>query len=44
MIAMAASVTAIFANSIGARPSLLFDAIGSVTRRTNEATPEYQSS
>ncbi|MGI8793096.1 MAG: heavy metal translocating P-type ATPase, partial [Acidimicrobiales bacterium] len=30
MIAMAASVTAIFINSIGARPSLLFDAIGSV--------------
>lgn len=39
MIAMAASVTAIFANSIGARPSLLFDAIGSVARRTSEATP-----
>jgi len=44
MIAMAASVTAIFANSIGARPSLLFDAIGSVARRTNDATPEHQSS
>jgi len=44
MTAMAASVTAIFANSIGARPSLLFDAIGSVARRTNDATPEHQSS
>jgi len=44
MIAMAASVTAIFANSIGARPSLLFDAIGSVARRTNDATPEHQLS
>ena len=44
MFAMAASVTAIFANSIGARPSLLFDAIGSVARRTNDATPEHQSS
>ncbi|MHB1475067.1 MAG: heavy metal translocating P-type ATPase, partial [Dermatophilaceae bacterium] len=30
MIAMAASVTAIFINSIGTRPSLLFHAIGSV--------------
>jgi len=44
MIAMAASVTAIFANSIGARPSLLFDAIGSVARVTNDATPAHQSS
>ena len=44
MIAMAASVTAIFANSIGARPSLLFDAIGSVARVTIDATPEHQSS
>ncbi len=35
MIAMAASVTAIFANSIGARPTLLVRAIGSVGR-----TPE----
>ncbi|EWT05018.1 ATPase P [Intrasporangium chromatireducens Q5-1] len=43
MIAMAASVTAIFANSIGARPSLLFDAIGSVARRTS-APPEHQPS
>jgi P-type Cu+ transporter len=32
MIAMAASVTAIFVNSIGARPTLLFAAIGSVGR------------
>jgi Cu+-exporting ATPase len=32
MIAMAASVTAIFVNSIGARPALLFQAIGSVGR------------
>jgi len=30
MAAMAASVTAIFINSIGGRPSLLFAAIGSV--------------
>ncbi len=30
MVAMAASVTAIFANSIGARPALLFQAIASV--------------
>ncbi|MFE6649758.1 heavy metal translocating P-type ATPase [Nocardioides sp. NPDC057772] len=33
MIAMAASVTTIFVNSIGARPSLLFQAIGSVGRQ-----------
>ncbi len=33
MVAMAASVTAIFVNSIGTRPSLLFDAIRSVGRR-----------
>ena len=32
MIAMAASVTAIFVNSIGTRPTLLFQAIGSVGR------------
>ncbi len=32
MVAMAASVTAIFVNSIGGRPSLLFDAIASVGR------------
>ena len=33
MIAMAASVTAIFLNSIGTRPALLFDAIRSVNAR-----------
>ncbi len=33
MVAMAASVTLIFMNSIGRRPSLLFDAIGSVGRQ-----------
>lgn len=33
MVAMAASVTTIFINSIGGRPSLLFDAIASVGRR-----------
>jgi cation transport ATPase len=32
MVAMAASVTSIFINSIGGRPSLLFAAIGSVGR------------
>ena len=32
MVAMAASVTTIFINSIGGRPSLLFDAIASVGR------------
>lgn len=32
MVAMAASVTAIFANSIGARPTLLRQAISSVGR------------
>ncbi|HEV2767360.1 MAG TPA: HAD-IC family P-type ATPase, partial [Acidimicrobiales bacterium] len=32
MVAMALSVTTIFANSIGGRPSLLFDAIASVGR------------
>jgi cation transport ATPase len=34
MIAMAASVTIIFLNSIGGRPSLLFQAIASVGRTT----------
>ena len=34
MIAMAASVTTIFVNSLGGRPSLLFDAITSVGRPT----------
>ncbi|WP_131105272.1 heavy metal translocating P-type ATPase [Ornithinimicrobium sufpigmenti] len=33
MVAMALSVTTIFINSIGGRPSLLFQAIGSVGRR-----------
>lgn len=33
MAAMAASVTAIFVNSLGGRPSLLFAAIGSVGRQ-----------
>jgi Cu+-exporting ATPase len=33
MVAMAASVTTIFLNSIGRRPSLLFDAISSVGRQ-----------
>ncbi|MBT2525625.1 cation-translocating P-type ATPase [Streptomyces sp. ISL-99] len=37
MIAMAASVTAIFANSIGARPTLLFAAISSVGRQEGTA-------
>ena len=32
MIAMAVSVTTIFVNSLGGKPSLLFDAIGSVGR------------
>ena len=37
--AMAASVTAIFINSIGGRPSLLFAAIGSVGRTTQPDQP-----
>ena len=36
MVAMAASVTAIFLNSIGTRPSLLFQAISSVGRRPGQ--------
>ncbi len=36
MVAMAASVTTIFINSLGGRPALLFDAIGSVGRRRGE--------
>jgi Cu+-exporting ATPase len=36
MVAMAASVTLIFLNSIGRRPSLLFDAISSVGRQPAE--------
>jgi len=35
MVAMAASVTIIFVNSLGGRPSLLFDAITSVGRGAN---------
>jgi Cu+-exporting ATPase len=43
MIAMAASVTAIFLNSIGTRPTLLFDAIRSVkARRTNSLRAEIR--
>ncbi|MBA3782887.1 MAG: heavy metal translocating P-type ATPase, partial [Nocardioides sp.] len=41
MIAMAASVTAIFINSIGARPSLLFDAVASVGRRPEGPAVEH---
>jgi hypothetical protein len=37
MAAMAASVTAIFVNSLGGRPSLLFAAIGSVGRPAEPA-------
>jgi len=37
MVAMAASVTAIFANSIGTRPALLLDALTSVTHREGAA-------
>ena len=36
MVAVSASVTIIFINSIGGRPSLLFDAISSVGRRQPE--------
>ncbi len=39
MVAMAASVTTIFVNSIGGRPSLLFDAITSVGRTEG---PEFK--
>ena len=39
MIAMALSVTTIFVNSLGGRPSLLFQAIGSVGRTTPDGTP-----
>ena len=44
MIAMAASVAAIFVNSIGARPALLFDAIASVSRGTRDPAPKPESS
>jgi Cu+-exporting ATPase len=39
MVAMAASVTTIFINSIGGRPSLLFQAIASVGRTTGQLVP-----
>ncbi len=40
MVAMAASVTTIFVNSIGGRPSLLFDAISSVGRTEAPKDPK----
>jgi cation transport ATPase len=40
MVAMALSVTTIFVNSIGGRPSLLFDAISSVGRSEAPKEPE----
>jgi Cu+-exporting ATPase len=44
MVAMAASVTAIFINSLGNRPSLLFDAISSVGRqRPSERDDEHEA-
>jgi len=43
MVAMALSVTTIFVNSIGGRPRLLFEAIGSVGR-TQERDPEPEPS
>ncbi|WP_103382807.1 heavy metal translocating P-type ATPase [Pseudonocardia dioxanivorans] len=39
MVAMAASVTSIFVNSLGARPSLLFEAINSVGQRPEPSAP-----
>jgi len=42
MIAMALSVTTIFINSIGGRPSLLFEAIGSVGRAWSGDQQELQ--
>jgi len=39
MAAMAASVTSLFINSLGGRPSLLFQAIGSVGRTKAAGTP-----
>ena len=41
MVAMALSVTTIFVNSLGGRPRLLFEAIGSVGR-THQEDPEPQ--
>ncbi len=40
MVAMALSVTTIFVNSIGGRPSLLFDAISSVGRTEAPKDPK----
>ena len=40
MVAMALSVTTIFINSLGGRPSLLFEAIGSVGRNHSETEEE----
>jgi P-type E1-E2 ATPase len=40
MIAMALSVTTIFVNSLGGRPSLLFHAIGSVGRNPTAAAAQ----
>jgi P-type E1-E2 ATPase len=40
MVAMALSVTTIFINSIGGRPRLLFEAIGSVGRTHDSDEPE----
>ncbi|WP_449280379.1 heavy metal translocating P-type ATPase [Leucobacter sp.] len=42
MIAMALSVTAIFVNSLGGRPSLLFEAIGSVGRAPAHQTEQQR--
>ena len=42
MVAMAASVTAIFLNSIGTRPSLLFQPISNVGRRSHEEAAETE--
>ncbi|MGH3812715.1 MAG: heavy metal translocating P-type ATPase [Pseudonocardiaceae bacterium] len=42
MVAMATSVTAIFLNSLGTRPSLLIQTISSVGRRSVEETEQIQ--
>ena len=42
MVAMAASVTTIFINSIGGRPSLLFDAVASVGRHPTPKEPRAE--
>jgi Cu+-exporting ATPase len=42
MVAMAASVTAIFLNSIGTRPTLLFQAIASVGHQSREEAAETE--